>query len=88
MASFVKTNLKVRRLKDNMRMCRRCNAAGAVFGGLCATCHEFAERSRRKELARRGKLKNGGLTGKPGPWPWREIEHQCQQIIAGRKKEE
>ncbi|MBE3586237.1 MAG: hypothetical protein IMW94_08790 [Thermoanaerobacter sp.] len=89
MASFVKTNMKIRRMsKGRIRLCRRCNMAEAIHGDLCAVCYEHSERMKRREAARRGKLRAaGGLTGKPGPWPWPEIAHQCQQIISGRRDE-
>jgi hypothetical protein len=89
MASFVKTNMKIRRMGNGrIRLCKRCGMAEAIFGDLCGNCHEYAERMKRRELARRGKLRAaGGLTGKPGPWPWPWLASECQKIISGRRDE-
>lgn len=73
MASFVKTNLKIRRMAQGKRVCRRCGMAEAEIGGLCPVCREYDERLKRRELARKGKFR-GELPGPVRPWPGNLIE--------------
>lgn len=72
----------------------RCSRCGTEIDhdwqekGVCIPCLESAERRRRKEAARKGKLRAAGeLTGKPTPWPWPWLAHDAQKIISGRKGE-